>query len=436
MTNKYKEAMSCVHHSDELNQKLMDTENMGKKRFSLHSKTGLIAVVVILIMSTATTVFAFSSDNSFFSSLRKSENNKASQSITDNKSNEKPKSSSDSNKAEKSDYYTLELDESSDVLALASNEKYTVFVMTKEGEPYLQIYNHIKNELRAEKLIENGSNNEPYSLSIDENGKVSLAGFDNDDNAIHFVFDKRLNLISDKSEEILEEERADFDYIDDNEAGTIYSFDGKYYDTPYHEGFQILARNKNCFAFFQNEEDKLIIRIKDFEKKKQIAKLELKKTAHTKKIDNCYFDDNRLSFVINSDGKKRIYIWNYTAKKTNVDIRIKELSESELIENTDSMISTFENEYDCKLFISKDFSHLYRYAIAKKINLFSQQGNASTVQKEIIIGEFEEEYSISDECIQINADSLNLELLNEVFNSVDEQQSNQEIPETQSVTTE
>ena len=37
MNNKYKEAMNCVHHSDELSQRLMDTENMGKKRFSIHS---------------------------------------------------------------------------------------------------------------------------------------------------------------------------------------------------------------------------------------------------------------------------------------------------------------------------------------------------------------------------------------------------------------
>lgn len=433
MNNKYKEAMNCVHHSDELSQRLMDTENMGKKRFSIHSKTGLIAVIVILIMSTATTVFAFSSESPFFSSLRKSESNNTVQSVTENSN--KDTKSNNSSKVEKKEYYTLELDESSDVLALASSEKYTVLVMTKDGEPYIQIYNHIKNELRAQKPIENGSNNEPYSLSVDEKGKVGLVGFDNEGNSIHFVFDKRLNLVSDENEEDFEKESAEFDYIDDNEAGTIYSFDGKYYDTPYHDGFQILARNKNCIAFFQNAQDKSIIRIKDFEKKKQIAKLELEKSAHTKKIESFYFDDNRLSFVINSDGKKRIYIWNYKDKPTDVDMRINELSESELRETIDSIIASFENDYGCKVVINNELSPLYRYAVAKKINLFSQQNNASTLQKEIIIGEFDEEFSISDECIKIDADSLNLELLNEVLINDDEEQSDQEIAETQSAAT-
>lgn len=419
MNNKYRKAMSGVHHSDELTDRLMNIDEQ-KKRPSLNNRAVLMLVAVVLVLSMTTTVFAFTNDE--FSLLPTTsavfEEKSTTEEIETQGNTSKLQASSEPVKKEEKKLFALDFEADLGVLALASNYKYTVVASMADEQVKLRIYNHIKNKLRAELALDDCNDARAYRLELDDDGDVRFTVWKNDDSTAVFTYDKRLNPLTGEATQPSEQSN-DFEVVDDEEIGTVYSFNGEYYFTPYHKDFQIVDRVGHSFALAQRDGDSLVIRIKNFKLKKQLGRIKITPSISFDEIKEHYFDNERFSFVIGSGSEQKIYVWNYENKSPEVDVRVEELSEEDLSEATEKGIEAFNGFFDFDITLDIA-SPIEKFVVGKKLELYStqiqpmQEGEPT---KEIIIGDYDFDCVIAEDYIKINAQSLSRSLLDEAIHS-------------------
>lgn len=426
MKNKYKESMLGVHHSDELTERLLEIPS--KKEKSSISKKGLAGVLIAaVILSMTISVFAITQGDSIIADDITSTSSVEIASVqpTTNMTTKGVKNANNTTKvhpattkSQQNSFLTRldisEIEGNKNIVAIASNYKYTVFVCDNKVKTRLYVFNHIKNKFRADEELDSPQNVNYYKISIDDESTITLKTFLKDDSVIVNTYSKRLKLLSSTVDSYSDERGCafvkmdGFEVMDDKDIGTIYNFnnDKLFYVTPYHPNFQIIGALDKKMVLGEKNNDRLVIRIKDFATKRQIARLTLTpKIDFTGKVKAYCFDDSYLTFAIGNENEDEIYVWDYNQCNMDIDIRLKTYTEQEIELEASRLANEISEKYAVDVEL-ENISPLEKYIVTTRLNAYCEYLSEKYFDGRIdgiVFGDYDEDFVVENDIVRINA---------------------------------